>query len=174
MRARLVMKTQTIAITKLQTNNGQIAGLPKNPRFIRDARFEALKKSIADLPSMLDLRELIVVPQNGHFVTVGGNMRLRAAKDLGFADLPCKILDADTPIETLAEIAIKDNVGFGQDDFDLIANEWTDFPLEDWGLEIPELTIEAEAPETFAEYDESIPTEHECPKCGYRWSGKKS
>lgn len=130
--------TKTLPITKLRTNNGQIEGLPKNPRFIRDERFEKLKQSINDLPSMLELRELIVYPQNGHFVTIGGNMRLRAAKDLGLTELPCKVLPNDTPVETLAEIAIKDNVGFGQDDFDILANEWTDFPLTDWGMEILE------------------------------------
>jgi DNA modification methylase len=127
-----------LPISKLRTNNGQIPGLPKNPRFIRDERFEKLKKSISDLPSMLDLRELIVIKQNGHFVTIGGNMRLRAAKDIGLKELPCKVLDAATPVETLAEIAIKDNVGFGSDDFDILANEWTDFPLTDWGMELPD------------------------------------
>lgn len=126
---------KTLPISKLKTNNGQIAGLPKNPRFIRDERFEKLKQSIKELPSMLELRELIVVPQNGHYITIGGNMRLRAAKDIGLTELPCKVLDAKMPVETLAEIAVKDNVGFGQDDFDILANEWTDFPLTDWGME---------------------------------------
>jgi DNA modification methylase len=129
---------KTLSISKLKPNTGQIGGLPKNPRFIRDERFERLKKSIKDLPSMLDLRELIVYPQNGHFITIGGNMRLRAAKDLGLTELPCKVLDAKTPVETLAEIAIKDNIGFGQDDYDILANEWTDFPLTDWGMELPD------------------------------------
>jgi ParB-like chromosome segregation protein Spo0J len=90
------MMNKTIPITKIQTNNGQIAGLPKNPRFIRDERFAKLKQSIEDLPSMLELRELIVIPQNGHFVTIGGNMRLRAAKDLGFKELPRELLCRDT------------------------------------------------------------------------------
>jgi DNA modification methylase len=130
---------KTIPISKLKTNNGQIEGLPKNPRFIRDERFDKLKQSIKELPSMLELRELIVYPQNGHFVTIGGNMRLRAAKDLGLTELPCKVLDKETPVEMLAEIAIKDNVGFGSDDYDILANEWTDFPLADWGMELPEV-----------------------------------
>lgn len=129
---------KTLSISKIKPNTGQIDGLPKNPRFIRDERFEKLKRSIKELPSMLELRELIVVPQNGHFVTIGGNMRLRAAKDLGLTELPCKVLDKDTDVNVLAEIAVKDNVGFGQDDYDLIANEWTDFPLADWGMELPD------------------------------------
>ncbi len=130
---------KTIPITRLKTNNGQIEGLPKNPRFIRDERFDKLKQSIKELPSMLELRELIVYPQNGHFVTIGGNMRLRAAKDLNHTELPCKVLDVKTPVSQLREIAIKDNIGFGQDDYDLLANEWDDEELTRWGMEIPEL-----------------------------------
>lgn len=128
-----------LPLKKIQTNNGQIDGLPKNPRFIRDSRFDQLKTSLRDLPMMTKLREIIVYPQNGAFVTIGGNMRLRAARDLGWKELPCKILDKDTPIQILAEIAIKDNVPFGNDDYDILANEWTDFPLTDWGIEFPEL-----------------------------------
>lgn len=136
-----------VSISKLQTNNGQVDGLPKNPRFIRDERFEAIKRSITDCPEMLELRELIVYPQNGHFVTIGGNMRLRACKDLGYKEMPVKVLDKETPIEKLAEIAVKDNVGFGQDDFDILANEWTDFPLTDWGMELPDFEAVDEEPQ---------------------------
>lgn len=128
---------KTLPISKLKTNNGQIEGLPKNPRFIRDERFDKLKQSIKELPSMLELRELIVYPQNGHFITIGGNMRLRAAKDLNHTELPCKVLDAATSVDVLREIAIKDNIGFGQDDFDLLANEWNDEELTKWGMELP-------------------------------------
>lgn len=131
-----------IPISKLKPNTGQIIGLPKNPRFIRDQRFEQLKKSLSDLPMMTELRELIVVPQNGHYVTLGGNMRLRAAKDLGWKEMPCKVLPENTPVETLAEIVVKDNVPFGQDDFDILANEWTDFPLADWGMEGIDFEVE--------------------------------
>lgn len=128
---------EAIKINKIQTNNGQIDGLPKNPRFIRDERFEKLKKSIADFPEMLDLREIVVFPQAGKFVCIGGNMRLRACRDLGYKEIPVKVLPEDFAVEKLAEFVIKDNVSFGSDDFDLLANEWTDFDLEDWGLNIP-------------------------------------
>lgn len=132
---------QKLSISKLRVNSGQIAGLPKNPRLIRDERFEKLKQSISELPSMLDIRELVCVPYDGTSVVVAGNMRLRAAKELGLKELPCKVLPADTPVAQLAEISVKDNVAFGADDFDTLANEWTDFPLEEWGVEISELTV---------------------------------
>lgn len=131
------MEQQTIQISKLEVNKGQIDGLPKNPRFIRDTRFEQLKKSIEDAPEMLNLRELIVMPHGKKYVVIGGNMRLRACTDLGYKELPCKVLPADTPPEKLREYAIKDNNGFGQDDWDLLANEWDEVELGNWGVEFP-------------------------------------
>lgn len=129
------MKTTTIAISKLQCNEGQVEGLPRNPRFIKDERFEKLKKSLQDDPEMLNLRELIVYPHGNKFVVIGGNMRLRAAKQLGFKEMPCKVLPEDTPIEKLKAYTIKDNNAFGNDDFDLLANEWDVEFLEACGFE---------------------------------------
>lgn len=126
---------QNIPVALLQCNEGQIEGLPRNPRFIKDERFEKLKKSLQDDPEMLELRELIVYPQGKHFVVIGGNMRLRAAKSLRFETMPCKILPADTPIEKLKAYVIKDNNAFGNDDFDLLANEWDTEFLEDMGFD---------------------------------------
>lgn len=126
---------QNIAVALLQCNEGQIEGLPRNPRFIKDERFKKLVKSLQDDPEMLDLRELIVYPHGKHFVVIGGNMRLRAGKELGFETMPCKILPADTPIEKLKAYVIKDNNAFGNDDFDLLANEWDVEFLEDMGME---------------------------------------
>ena len=126
-----------ISISKLEVNKGQIEGLPKNPRFIRDERYQALVKSIEDAPEMLRLRELLVVEHGKKFVVIGGNMRLRACKDLGHKTVPCKVLPADTPVEKLREYAIKDNNGFGEDDWDVLANEWDAAELQEWGMELP-------------------------------------
>lgn len=126
-----------IDIRKLELNKGQIEGLPKNPRFIRDDRYQALVKSIEDAPEMLRLRELLVVEHGKKFVVIGGNMRLRACKDLGYTSVPCKVLPADTPTAKLREYAIKDNNGFGEDDWDVLANEWDAEELQDWGMELP-------------------------------------
>ncbi|CAN5507370.1 hypothetical protein BH10ACI2_BH10ACI2_04150 [soil metagenome] len=128
-----------LSIAEICTNDGQIPGLPKNPRFIRDARFAKLKKSITDFPEMLELREVVVFPFEGTYVCIGGNMRYLACVDLGYKEIPAKVLPADFPIEKLREFAIKDNVPFGEDDVDVLANEWTDFPLEDWGIELPSI-----------------------------------
>lgn len=129
------MESQNIQISALELNNGQIEGLPKNPRFIRDNQFEKLKKSIEDFPEMLQYRELIVYPLNGKFVVVAGNMRLRAGQELGFTEFPCKVLPEETTIERLKEITIKDNNSFGEWDMDDLANEWDKEQLSEWGVE---------------------------------------
>lgn len=131
-------QTKTIPIDKLKVNEGQINGLPKNPRFIKDDRFRALVKSIREAPEMLNLRELIVVEHDGEYIVIGGNMRLRASQELGLKELPCKILPSNTPSDKLREYTIKDNNGFGENDWDLLANEWDVEELEDWGTELPE------------------------------------
>ena len=131
------MEIKTIKIKDLATNDGQIEGLPKNPRQIRDHRYEKLKKSIEDAPEMLQLRELLVYPHGGKFVIIGGNMRYRACKELGYKELPCKVLDAETSVEKLRQYAIKDNENFGEYDWDIVANEWDTAEIEDWGVELP-------------------------------------
>lgn len=130
------MEVKNINIKELEVNKGQIEGLPKNPRFIKDERFKALKKSIEDAPEMLSLRELIVYPFGGKFIIIAGNMRYRACKELGYKEIPCKVLDDGTDVKKLREYAIKDNIAFGADDFDLLANEWDIDELTDWGMEI--------------------------------------
>lgn len=131
------MKTETINLSKLHLNTGQVQGLPKNPRFIRSERFELLKKSIEDDPEMMQLREIIAYDNHGELVIIMGNMRYRAMKELGMKSAPVKVLPEDTPVEKLKAYTIKDNVSFGQDDFDLLANDWDVADLEDWGVELP-------------------------------------
>lgn len=127
---------KNLKLSALALNTGQVPGLPKNPRLIRDHRFEALKRSIADAPEMLNYRRLLVFPLEKKYVVICGNMRLRAARDLGYTELPCVILPSDTPPEKLREYAQKDNVSFGENDFEALANEWDLQELTDWGVEI--------------------------------------
>lgn len=131
------MQAQQIPIGLLDPNSGQIEGLPQNPRFIRDVRFAKLVQSIRDDPEMMELRECLVYPVEKRFVVIGGNMRLRALRELKYTDVPCKVLDVATPPEKLRAYAIKDNVGFGQDDTDLLSSEWDENELVDWGVEVP-------------------------------------
>ena len=162
---------QDIDIKRLEVNKGQVEGLPKNPRFIRDERYKALVKSIEDAPEMLKLRELLVVEHGSKFVVIGGNMRLRACKELGFTSVPCKVLPADTPVAKLREYAIKDNNGFGEDDWDILANEWDAEELQDWGMELPmdwDVDGQGDVTATEDDFDESEVTEAVC-KRGEVW-----
>lgn len=135
------MEITYIKIKNLVENTGQIEGLPKNPRFIKDERFKKLVKSIQDDPEMLEMRECLVVPFGDKFVVIAGNMRFKACKELGYAEIACKVLDPKTPVQKLKAITIKDNVPFGDHDWDLLANEWDSIELFEWGLELPEIEI---------------------------------
>lgn len=146
------MEIKNIRVQDISPNTGQIEGLPKNPRFIRDERFDALRKSIEDAPEMLSLRELLVFPHKGKYVAIGGNMRLRACRDIGYAELPCKVLDPGTPVDKLREYAIKDNESFGQYDFGALVDEWDAVELGEWGAEIPD--FDAKIPDFDAKDDE--------------------
>lgn len=129
--------TREIEIRDLRPNNGEVEGLPRNPRKISKKNLEKLKKSVQDAPEMLRLRELIVVPHGDGYVVIAGNQRLAAAKAVGMETLPCKVLPADTDPAKLREYAIKDNLPFGEDDWEVIASDWDTAELEDWGMSVP-------------------------------------
>jgi DNA modification methylase len=151
--------TETIETQYLLPNTGQIDGLPKNPRFIRDDRFKKLVKSIQDDPEMLELRELIVYPVGKKYVVIAGNMRLRAGIEIGLTEMPCKVLAADTPVEKLRAYAVKDNVPFGENDWDTLANEWDEDELVGWGMELPTVFNAGEAQEDDYEIPDEIKTD---------------
>lgn len=129
------MQAKTIKLSDLHLNTGQIKDVPKNPRFIKDERYEALKKSIEDDPEMLQLRELVAYDNNGELVVILGNMRYRAMKELGYKDAPVKVLPPKTDAKKLRAYIQKDNIAFGQNDWDLLGNEWDIEELQDFGLE---------------------------------------
>lgn len=142
--------TEIISIALLDFNKGQLAGLPKNPRFFRDYRYEAMKKSISDCPEMLELRELIVFPySDGRYIVVCGNLRLRACKELGYTELPCKVLEPITSVSKLREYSAKDNISFGENDLGILQNEWDRAELQDWGIEFAPEKTEDEFKERF-------------------------
>ena len=126
-----------IPIGKIFPNEGQIEGLPTNPRTITDEKFEKLKENISKYPEMLDYRSLMVFPHNGTYVIVGGNMRYEALKALGEKEVPCVVLPETTSVEQLKAYAILDNNEFGKWDWDLLANDWDMPELENWGVELP-------------------------------------
>lgn len=136
------MHNQIIPISQIKSNTGQIEGLPKNPRIIKDAKYKKLLQSIKENPEMLDLRELLVFPLNGEFVAIAGNMRLKACTELKYTELNCKVLDVDTTVDNLKAYTIKDNVSFGEHDWSLLDTQWESHKLDNWGVDVPDLIKE--------------------------------
>lgn len=114
-------------------NIKEIKPNPDNPRVIKDDKFAKLKKSIQDFPQMLELRPLVLDENN---IVLGGNMRLRALQDLGIEEVPI-IYAKDLTEEQKKEFTIKDNLNYGEWDWDVLANEWDVEKLADWGMDIP-------------------------------------
>lgn len=128
------MEIIKIRLTDLEQNKGQVAGLPSNPRQWGRGELDNLVKSIQETPELLEARGLIVWPYGGKYIILGGNMRFSALREMNAKDAPCYVLPEDTPMEKLREIVIKDNGAFGSWDYDMLANEWDDLPLSDWGV----------------------------------------
>ena len=148
------METTKIDIKKIAQNTGQITGLPANPRQWKKADVERLAKSIEETPELLEARPIIVMPHDGKYIVLGGNLRLAALKHLGRKDVPVYVLPEDTPIDKQKEIVIKDNGSFGEWDYDELANQWDDLPLADWGVPSWETETEEVANVTEDDFDE--------------------
>ena len=112
----------------------EIKSNTNNPRVIKDHKFEKLKKSISEFPKMMELRPMVINEDN---IVLGGNMRLKALKDLGYKEVPEEWVKraSDLTEEETRRFIIADNVGFGEHDWEMLANEWNTEELEDWGLE---------------------------------------
>ena len=110
---------------------------PNNPRIIKDNKFKQLVKSIQDFPQMLELRPIVIDENN---MVLGGNMRLKACIEAGLQDVPVKQAK-DLTEEQKKEFIIKDNVGFGEHNWDKLANDWDVDLLTEWGLDIPNFNV---------------------------------
>jgi len=118
-----------IKLSKIKPNE-------KNPRFVKDEKFEKLCKSIESFAEkMMPLRPIVIDENN---IILGGNMRFKALKHLGYKEIPSDWIKQanDLTEEEKNEFIIKDNVGFGDWDWEVLANEWNSEELEEWGLDI--------------------------------------
>lgn len=154
---------QTIKLSKLKPN-------PSNPRVLRDEKFIKLKNSIEAFPDMLQKRPIVAVTdKDGKYMVLGGNMRLKACADLGMKEVPVILADEWTE-EQRREFIIKDNVGFGEWDWDALANEWDGEKLAEWGgVDLPKMPDFDPVPmEEQPRLDMKTPIE--CPKCGHEFT----
>ena len=120
---------------------------PNNPRVIKDDKYKKLVKSIQDFPQMLKLRPLVIDENN---IVLGGNMRLKALRELKYKVVPCVRADALSE-EQKKEFIIKDNIGYGEWDWDILANEWDEGLLDDWGVDVLALNPNVDLTEFFKE-----------------------
>ena len=118
---------------KQQVKLYKIKGNPNNPRIIKNDKFKKLVKSIQEFPEMLKLRPIVV---DEDMIVLGGNMRLKASKDAGLKEVWIEVAEGLTE-EQKKEFIVKDNVGFGEWDWDMLANEWNVLELMDWGVNVP-------------------------------------
>jgi hypothetical protein len=121
----------TTPINKIKSN-------PNNPRVIKDDKFKKLVQSLKDLPEMAQVRPIVV---NQDMIVLGGNMRLKAMKEAGWKEAPVAIVDWDE--DKQRQFIIKDNVGFGEWDWDMLANEWDAESLGEWGLDVGGFDVNA-------------------------------
>ena len=126
------MAVQSVKISDVKSN-------PNNPRLIKDDKFTKLVQSLKDFPEMANVRPIVV---NQDFVVLGGNMRLKAMKEAGWKEVPVQVVDWSE--EQQKEFIVKDNVGFGEWDWDMLANEWNAEDLEKWGLEVPGFDVNSD------------------------------
>jgi len=120
------MKIERLKISEVKSN-------PNNPRIIKDDKFKKLVESIKEFPKMLELRPIVV---NDDMIVLGGNMRLKACKEAGMKEIPV-IKASELSEEQQREFIIKDNVGFGEWDWEMIANEWDAEQVAEWGVDVP-------------------------------------
>lgn len=119
-----------VPIAKVKNN-------PNNPRTIKSEKFEKLVKSIKEFPQMLDVRPIVVIRSKveGEYIVLGGNMRLKACKEARIKEVPIEIADGWSK-EKQDEFVVKDNLPFGEWDYELLKADYDLDKLEDWGLEI--------------------------------------
>ena len=117
---------------------------PNNPRIIKDDKFQKLVKSIQEFPEMMAKRPIVCVTDvDGKLYPLGGNMRLKAIQELKYKTIPDEwiTLADDWTQEQRSEFVIKDNIGYGEWDWEQLANEWDTNNLQDWGLDVPDFAI---------------------------------
>jgi hypothetical protein len=137
---------------KQQVKISKVKGNPNNPRIIKNDKFKKLVNSIKDFPEMLKLRPIVV---DEDMIVLGGNMRLKASKDAGLKEVWVEIAEGLTE-EQKKEFIVKDNVGFGEWEWDMLANEWDSVQLAEWGLDVWQNEDDVEDIEEVIDFNEEV------------------
>ena len=139
---------------KQQVKISKVKGNPSNPRIIKNDKFKKLVKSIQEFPEMLKLRPIVV---DEDMMVLGGNMRLKASKEAGLSEVWIDIAEGLTE-EQKKEFIVKDNVGFGEWDWDMLGNVWDNTKLGEWGMDVwqPEESVSNETDYSINSLDEKL------------------
>jgi DNA modification methylase len=157
---------QNININLIDNNTGQLDNVPQNPRDLTNDGFELAKKSIIEFPEMLQVRTLVVVPKDDRYVTIGGNQRLRAMRDLEYTEAPCMVVDWNS--DQIQRFIIADNLEYGVWNYDMLANDWDAEQLIEWGLDLQD--YEEQEVEGLTDEDDIPELQHEpVTKLGDLW-----
>lgn len=147
----VLVQSQVLPLSALEPNDGQVPGIPKNPRICSREDARKLKQSIQDDAEMMTLREILVLEHAGKYVIIAGNMRYKALKELGYKDAICKVIPAGTTPEKIKAYLIKDNNSYGEWNVEDLANSWDLQQLIEWGVKLPDL--DTSVPEDEAQED---------------------
>jgi|TARA_R100000084_G_scaffold57570_1_gene24377 hypothetical protein len=137
---------------KQQVKISQVKANPDNPRIIKNDKFKKLVKSIQEFPEMLALRPIVV---DENMIVLGGNMRLKASKEAGLKEVWIEVAEGLTE-EQKKEFIVKDNVGFGEWEWDMLANEWDSVQLAEWGLDVWQNEDDIEDIEEITDFNEEV------------------
>ena len=139
---QLLARIEKLSIKDLRNNVGQLQdlGVPANPRRIDKHAYNKLKTSLFE-KDLNEIKELLVIPHNDTYVTLSGNMRLKAYKELDYKHIKCKVIDPNVDKQTLQKVIIIENTNYGSFDESMLANEWEPELLDAWGYDLPELDM---------------------------------
>lgn len=143
-----------VPVSLVDFNEGQLEGVPANPRTREDSRQEKLAESIEELPEMSEARPPMVLPRDGRYIVIGGNRRLEAFRDLNREEMPVVVLPEDTPVEKLRRIVLLDNESTGKTDWEAVMKNWEIEELDNWGVDLPIMESDINMDEFFNKEEE--------------------
>lgn len=160
---------EILPVNKLVGNNGQIKGVPANPRKINEGNYKKLLNSLQEDPEFLKHKPLHAYKLKDKYVVLCGNQRLKAVKELGYSRVPVTVYKEGTPFEIIKGRIIKDNVELGEYDWEAINDNWKEEPLEEWGVEVIKTDF-GDIDSFFEDNETSDGEKHKtitCPSCGH-------
>lgn len=131
-----LIQPEWLDLDQIELNDGQLEGIPANPRTITPEDYELLKKSIIESPKMMGLKEMYVKRHGDGYVVCDGNMRLKALRELGYKQAICKVIPEHFTAEEVMAVIIKTNTTFGDWDQSMLKEDWDTDKLKDWGVDI--------------------------------------